>query len=55
MLDNSTRGLLGGPVTVDISTIGQECDLAVVIGGDGTLLHSWLMYRRKTDSTNWSK
>lgn len=40
MLDNSTRGLLGGPITVDIETIGQECDLAVVIGGDGTLLHA---------------
>lgn len=40
MLDTSTRGLLGGPITVDIETIGQECDLAVVIGGDGTLLHA---------------
>ena len=40
MLDNSTRGLLGGPITVDIETIGKECDLAVVIGGDGTLLHA---------------
>ena len=40
MLDNSTRGLLGGPITVDIEAIGQECDLAVVIGGDGTLLRA---------------
>lgn len=40
MLDSSTRGLLGGPITVDIETIGKECDLAVVIGGDGTLLHA---------------
>lgn len=40
LLDNSTRGLLGGPVTVDLETIGVECDLAVVIGGDGTLLHA---------------
>ncbi len=40
ILDSSTRGLLGGPVTVDLTTIGQECDLAVVIGGDGTLLHA---------------
>ena len=40
MLDNSTRGLLGGPITVEIEKIGQECDLAVVIGGDGTLLHA---------------
>lgn len=40
LLDTSTRGLLGGPVTVDLDIIGQECDLAVVIGGDGTLLHA---------------
>jgi NAD+ kinase len=40
VLDSSTRGLLGGPVTVDMDVIGQECDLAVVIGGDGTLLHA---------------
>jgi len=40
MLETSTRGLLGGPITVDIETIGQQCDLAVVIGGDGTLLRA---------------
>lgn len=40
LLDSSTRGLLGGPVTVETETIGQECDLAIVIGGDGTLLHA---------------
>ena len=40
LLDTSTRGLLGGPITVDIETIAKECDLAVVIGGDGTLLHA---------------
>ncbi len=40
LLDSSTRGLLGGPVTVEMETIGQECDLAIVIGGDGTLLHA---------------
>lgn len=40
LLDSSTRGLLGGPVTVDVETIGKECDLAIVIGGDGTLLHA---------------
>ena len=40
MLDNSTRGLLGGPITADIEAIGEECDLAVVIGGDGTLLRA---------------
>jgi len=38
--DTSTRGLIGGPVTVDLETIGNECDLAVVIGGDGTLLRT---------------
>lgn len=40
LLDHTTRGLLGGPVTVDIETIGKECDLAIIIGGDGTLLHA---------------
>lgn len=40
LLDSSTRGMLGGPVTVDLETIGKECDLAIVIGGDGTLLHA---------------
>ncbi len=40
LLDSSTRGLLGGPVTVDTEIIGKECDLAVIIGGDGTLLHA---------------
>ena len=40
LLDHTTRGLLGGPTTVDIETIGRECDLAIVIGGDGTLLHA---------------
>lgn len=38
LLDSSTRGLLGGPVTVETDTIGTECDIAIVIGGDGTLL-----------------
>jgi len=40
LLDTSTRGLIGGPVNVDLETIGNECDLAVVIGGDGTLLRA---------------
>ena len=40
LLDHTTRGLLGGPTTVDIETIGRECDLVIVIGGDGTLLHA---------------
>ncbi len=38
VLDNSTRGLMDGGQTVDTSEIAQNCDLAVVIGGDGTLL-----------------
>ena len=38
MLDNSTRGVEGERQTVSTSTIAQICDLAVVIGGDGTLL-----------------
>lgn len=38
MLDNSTRGLVDGRTTVPISEIAANCDLAVVIGGDGTLL-----------------
>ena len=40
LLDHTTRGLLGGPLTVDIETIGRECDIAIIIGGDGTLLHA---------------
>jgi len=40
LLDHSTRGLIGGPLTVGIEEIGQRCDVAIVIGGDGTLLHA---------------
>lgn len=40
VLDNSTRGLVSGRQTVPMSVIGEQCDLAIVIGGDGTLLHA---------------
>ncbi len=41
VLDNSTRGLIEGDrPTVPTSAIGETCDLAVVIGGDGTLLNA---------------
>ncbi len=40
MLDHSTRGLIGGLKTVALETIAETCDLAIVIGGDGTLLHT---------------
>jgi len=40
MLDNSTRGLVEGRGTVPITDIARQCDLAVVIGGDGTLLNA---------------
>lgn len=38
VLEHSTRELQEGRTTVDIETIGMSCDLAIVIGGDGTLL-----------------
>lgn len=38
VLDNSTHNLLEGRRTVETSEIANTCDLAVVIGGDGTLL-----------------
>lgn len=38
VLDNSTRGLVDGQKTVPTSELASVCDLAIVIGGDGTLL-----------------
>ena len=38
VLDNSTRGLIDGHTTVATSELASSCDLAIVIGGDGTLL-----------------
>ncbi|NND89678.1 MAG: hypothetical protein HKN42_02355 [Granulosicoccus sp.] len=38
VLENSTRGLMPGRPTVPVAEIAELCDLAVVIGGDGTLL-----------------
>jgi len=40
MLDHSTRGLIGGLITVGLEAIAETCDLAIVIGGDGTMLHT---------------
>lgn len=38
VLDNSTQGLVDHGNTVDIDTIAQQCDVVIVIGGDGTFL-----------------
>ncbi|MBX2886140.1 MAG: NAD(+) kinase [Granulosicoccus sp.] len=38
LLENSTGGLIPARSTVSIESIADCCDLAVVIGGDGTLL-----------------
>jgi len=40
VLEHSTRALAGTRPTVPIDQIGQTCDVAIVIGGDGTLLHA---------------
>ena len=40
LLDHSTNGLLENRETVSLDVIGNECDVVVVIGGDGTLLHA---------------
>jgi len=38
VLEHSTRDLTQGRETVPMEQIAQRCDLAIVIGGDGTLL-----------------
>jgi len=38
VLDNSTRGLIDSHKTVATSELANSCDVAIVIGGDGTLL-----------------
>jgi len=38
LLDESTEGLVGDGATVPREELGARCDLAIVIGGDGTLL-----------------
>ncbi len=38
LLDHSTVSFCDDCDTVDINTIGKSCDIAIVIGGDGTLL-----------------
>lgn len=40
VLDESTRGLVDDAVTLSRADIAESCDLAVVIGGDGTLLNA---------------
>lgn len=40
LLDHSTRSLIDHSNTVNLDTLGTECDLIIVIGGDGTLLHA---------------
>jgi len=37
---DSTKGLVGARETVPLETFGERCDVAIVIGGDGTLLNS---------------
>ncbi|MEE9334641.1 MAG: NAD(+)/NADH kinase [Granulosicoccaceae bacterium] len=39
-LHESTEGLISGQTVVSSEEVGTHCDLAIVIGGDGTLLHA---------------
>jgi len=40
MLEHNAKPLLPDATTVSSQDIGMQCDLAIVIGGDGTLLHA---------------
>ncbi len=40
VLSESTTGLISGHETSPNSALAEQCDLAIVIGGDGTLLHA---------------
>lgn len=38
VLDNNAADLLGNDTFISMDNIGKKCDLAIVVGGDGTLL-----------------
>lgn len=40
VLDDSTTGLVEAGATINISEQPDKCDVVIVIGGDGTLLHA---------------
>lgn len=40
IVDESAEPIAGGLPTTSIKSIGEKCDVAIVIGGDGTLLHA---------------
>ena len=40
LLDHSTRSLVEDAPTVAMRELGERCDVVIVIGGDGTLLHA---------------
>jgi len=40
VLEHSTQGMLDDIETVDMTALGEICDVAVIIGGDGTLLNA---------------
>jgi len=40
LLHESTQGLIPGEPVVSSEEVGNRCDLVIVIGGDGTLLHA---------------